>query len=163
MVTIQPRKSRKAMYDAPVHVRRATLAAHLSEDLLLKYNRRSTTVRKGDTVKILRGEFRGTTGKVLAVDTRAQRITVEGATVRTAKHAEKAKPIHPSNVVLTKLDLSDPLRRRKLGVKEEELTEEEKRKPVKEKKAPKKEAEEEEASEEEAPEAVEKGSPEEKE
>ncbi len=65
MSSIQPRKQRKARYDAPLHVRRKQVAGHLSEELLLKYNRRSIPVVTGDEVKIMRGSHKGESGKVV--------------------------------------------------------------------------------------------------
>src|SRR5439155_837593 len=55
-MSTQPRKERKTLYNLPAHLNRARIASHLDEPLLLKYNTRSATVRKGDTVRVLRGE-----------------------------------------------------------------------------------------------------------
>lgn len=131
MVTTQPRKSRKLLYNLPNHLARRQVSAHLSDDLIKKYDRRSLTVRKGDTVRVLRGEYRGTTGKVLEVDTKDRKVTIEGVTLTKADKTQKPRPIDPSNVEITKLDLTDRLRREKLGEKEAPEAE----KPKKEKKA----------------------------
>lgn len=117
-MSTQPRKERKTLYNLPAHKRRAQVAAHLDGPLLEKYKTRSTTLRTGDTVRILRGEYKGTTGKILEVDTRARKVTVDGVTVTKAKSNQVARPIDPSNVVITKLDLTDPFRRAKLGASE---------------------------------------------
>jgi large subunit ribosomal protein L24 len=114
MKSRQPRKTRKEWYTAPLHRRRKQVAAHLSEELLVKYNRRSIPVRKGDTVKVLRGAFKGLVEKVATVDTKSRKITVEKAIIVKADGKQVAKPIDPSNVIITKLNLSDPWRRRKL-------------------------------------------------
>lgn len=136
-MSTQPRKERKALYNAPVHVRRARIAAHLDEPLMLKYDTRSTTLRKGDTVRIMRGEYAGTSGKILEVNTRTGKVTVDGVTVSKAKATQVARPLDPSNLVITKLDLTDPLRRAKLG----EGDEGEREAPAKKaKKTPKEEA-----------------------
>lgn len=119
-MSTQPRKERKALYNAPAHVRRARIAAHLDGPLLEKYNTRSISLRKGDTVRIMRGEFAGTTGKVLEIDTTKGKVTVDGVTVSKAKATQVARPLDPSNLVITKLDLTDPLRRKKLGASEAE-------------------------------------------
>jgi large subunit ribosomal protein L24 len=124
VVTRQPRKQRKALYNLPAHQARKQISAHLAEPLLLKYNRRTTTLRKGDTVKVLRGDFKGTTGKVLEVDVSAMRVTVDGVVTKTAKSVSKPRPIHPSNLLITKLDLTDAFRRKKLGAAESDVTEE---------------------------------------
>src|SRR5690348_7446041 len=96
----QPRKQRKAMYDAPHHIARKAMASHLSEELLLKYNRRSVTLVKGDEVKVLRGDFAGKTGKVIGVDASARRVTVDGVVNKKADGTEVARAIHASNLLI---------------------------------------------------------------
>ena len=136
-MSIQPRKQRKMRYNAPIHRRRKMIASHLAEDLMLKYNKRSVPVKKGDTIKIIRGGLKGHIGKVASVDTRKMKITVEGATVAKADKSQVARPIDPSNVIITHLDLSDPWRsktiekgkikrKRKIKEKKGETKEEEK-------------------------------------
>ncbi len=120
-MSTQPRKERKTLYNLPVHKRRAQISAHLDETLLLKYNTRSAVVRKGDTVRIMRGEYKGTSGKVIGVNTRTRKVTVDGVTVTKAKATQVARPLDPSNLVITKLDLTDPLRREKLGASEADV------------------------------------------
>ena len=144
-MSTQPRKERKALYNAPVHERRARIASHLDEPLLLKYNTRSATLRVGDTVRVMRGEYAGTTGKIVDVNTRTGKVTVDGVTVTKADATQKPRAVDPSNLVITKLDLSDPLRRAKLGASEADATPAE---PKPKKKAKKVE------EEEEAPEAA---------
>lgn len=116
--SIQPRKQRRALHNAPLHRLGKHLHAHLSEELLVKFGKRSTSVRVGDTVKVVRGKHAGTSGDVLTVDRRRFIITIEGVTVKKSDGKEKPKPIHPSDVVLTKLDLTDKKRREKLGATE---------------------------------------------
>ena len=123
-MSTQPRKERRTLYNLPVHKARAQIASHLDEPLLHKYNVRSTTLRKGDTVRIMRGEYAGTTGKVLEVNTRTRKVTVDGVTVTKAKATQVARPLDPSNLVITKLDLTDPLRRQKLGASEADVEQE---------------------------------------
>ena len=112
----QPRKQRKSLYEAPLHKRRKMIASHLSSKYLedaKRYYPRSASVRKGDTVKVVRGSLAGHVGKVEAVDTSSMRITVDGATVSKADGTQIAAKIHPSNVVIEKLDLSDTIRKKK--------------------------------------------------
>ena len=104
------------LYTAPKHIRHRGMAAHLAEDLLLKYNVRSVPVRKGDTVKILRGALKGHVDKVAKVNLKKGLVTIENATIAKADGTQLPKWIHPSNLLITKLDLSDPWRRKKLGV-----------------------------------------------
>ncbi|MCD6473915.1 MAG: 50S ribosomal protein L24 [Thermoplasmata archaeon] len=120
----QPRKMRRFFYNAPQHIKRKMVAAHLAEDLMLKYKRRSIQVIKGDTVKIMRGSYKGRVGKVRKVDVKRQRIEIEGVTITKVDGKSVPYPVHASNVMITKLNLTDPWRRRKL---EEKLSEEEKK------------------------------------
>src|SRR5437870_8284822 len=122
-MSTQPRKERKTLYNLPAHENRARIASHLDEPLLLKYNTRSATLRKGDTVRVLRGEYAGTTGKVLEINTSARKVTVDGVTVTKADATQKPRPIDPSNLIITKLNLEDPKRREKLGATAEEAEE----------------------------------------
>jgi len=111
------RKQRKRMFDAPLHSKRKMISAHLGPKYLedeKKVYPRSVPLRKGDTVLIVRGEEKGREGKVATIDTRRLSITIEGVTVAKADKTQVAKRIHPSNVIITKLDLSDPWRRKKL-------------------------------------------------
>lgn len=151
MVTIQPRKQRLTQNNLPNHSRRAQIASHIEADYRerLKIAPRTVTLRKGDTVRVMRGEYKGTTGKVLSVDTRTRKVTVEGVTVAKADKTEKPRPVDASNLLITKLDLSDPRRRAKLGSAEaeEEARREGAEKP---KKQPKKKAETTEETKEEA-------------
>jgi large subunit ribosomal protein L24 len=112
----KPRKQRNALYSASLHKRRKMISSHLSSKYLedaKRYYPRSAIVRKGDTVKIVRGSFGGHIGKVESVDTRSMRITVDGATKSKADGTQIAAKIHPSNVIITKLDLSDTKRKEK--------------------------------------------------
>ncbi|HEC77433.1 MAG TPA: 50S ribosomal protein L24 [Thermoplasmatales archaeon] len=120
-MSVQPRKQRKFLYNAPLHKKRKWISAHMADDLILKYRRRSLPVIRGDTVKIMRGEFKGTTGKVRKVNTRKGSLEIEGVTITKVDGKKVSRPIHASNVLITKLNLTDPWRRRKL---EEGLPEE---------------------------------------
>ncbi|MDD3398079.1 MAG: 50S ribosomal protein L24 [Candidatus Methanomethylophilaceae archaeon] len=115
------RKQRKAHFNAPVHIRRKMLASPLSKDLRDKYGKRSVRVVRGDTVLVVRGseDVRGTEGKVLEVFTKDGKLSIEGVTQEQADGTAVARPIHASNVVVTKLELSDEWRKEKLLKKKE--------------------------------------------
>lgn len=109
-------KQRKARSQAPLHQKRRMVAAHLDSVLMREYNVRSLTVRKGDTVKVLRGGegVKGVESKVAKVDMQACKIIIENITVAKADGTQKQRVVDPSDVVITKLDLSDPWRKEKL-------------------------------------------------
>jgi large subunit ribosomal protein L24 len=103
------------MFNEPLHTSRKHMGSHLSLELREKYDwLRTIPVRKGDTVKVLRGSFKGHVGKVTNVDSRSGLISVEKATIAKVDGTQLAREMHPSNVIITKLDLSDPYRRRKI-------------------------------------------------
>ena len=107
----QPKKQRRAYFNAPLHKRQKMMAAPLSPELRQQYGIRSLPVRVGDEVLIMRGMFKGHRGKVVRVDLKRMRIFVQGATIKNSRGEDRYYPIHPSNVMIVKLDLSDPRRR----------------------------------------------------
>ncbi|OIO21700.1 50S ribosomal protein L24 [Candidatus Micrarchaeota archaeon CG11_big_fil_rev_8_21_14_0_20_47_5] len=108
MGSTKARKSRKRLFSAPLHIRKAGMHAGLSEELRqkLKTKRNSVAVRKGDTVKVISGKRKGTTGKVMAADTRNACVFMEGASKRNSKGIEKPIPINPSNLQIIDGDFS---------------------------------------------------------
>ena len=120
MVSSKARVQRKTSANAPVHVKRKMLSAHLSKDLSKQYGRRSARVCVGDTVVIARGAegIRGVEGKVIAVMTDEGRVTVEGITINQADGTAVARPVHASNLIITKLNLDDAWRKDALSKKE---------------------------------------------
>ena len=110
------KKQRKARAEAPLHKKKRMVAAHLDSALMSEYNVRSLPVKKGDTVKIVRGakDFKASEAKVASVDLKECKIIIENVTIPKADGTQKPKPVDPSNVLLTKLDLSDPWRKAKL-------------------------------------------------
>ena len=74
-------------------------------------NRTNHHVKKGDQVEIISGNYRGSSGRVLAVFSGKQRVLVEGVRIikkhfrksqdnPSGKIAEREGPIHISNVRL---------------------------------------------------------------
>ena len=78
----QPRKQRKALYNAPAHARGQHLSASLSKDLREKLGTRSLPIRTGDKVSVVRGDFKGHEGEVLSVDYNSYKVTVEEVTFK---------------------------------------------------------------------------------
>jgi large subunit ribosomal protein L24 len=111
----QPRKQRKIRRNAPAHLRGKFLSAPLSADLRKQYNTRNTRIVKGDTVKLVRGEASGTEGVVEEIDVGNYRIVVEGVSIPKADGTEMPRPVDPSNVLITKLNLKDTRRAQKFS------------------------------------------------
>ncbi len=104
------RKQRKYKAEAPLHVLRKMLSTTLSQDLFTKYKKRNIPLRKGDTVKVLRGQFKGKIGKVEKVFAKHQRIVVEGVYLTKKDGNRTVYRLHPSKLMLTELNLDDKKR-----------------------------------------------------
>jgi len=104
------RKQRKYLANAPLHIRRKLLSANLSKELRKKYGRRSFLLRKGDNVKVMRGKFRGKTGKIGNVDLKKLRVSIDGLQ-RQKKDGTKVNVYFaPSNLQIQELVLEDKKR-----------------------------------------------------
>jgi ribosomal protein uL24 len=120
-----PRRQRKALYTADSFERRLRMTVPLSRELRGRFRTRSIPIRKGDVVRVLSGSFVGREERVARVDRRAYTLVLDNITLKTGEEKLKALPIRPSHLVITRLNLSDPWRRRMLKVSEEEVTPEE--------------------------------------
>ncbi|HIP24935.1 MAG TPA: 50S ribosomal protein L24 [Archaeoglobus profundus] len=109
----QPRKWRRWLYKtSKLHDRHRLLHATLSKELRKKYGKRAIRIRKGDKVRIMRGEFAGHEGRVVKVDMKRLKIYVEGVTQRRSDGTEVLIPIHPSNVMIIELGEIDEVRKK---------------------------------------------------
>lgn len=122
MMSEKPRKIRKSLYTAPAHIQSARVSATLSDDLRKKYRINAVRVRKGDTVKVLRGEYSGVEGKVTAVNTDSARLIIEGITREKIRGGAVPVRIHSSKVRVTALNLEDKLRKKQFEPEEESGT-----------------------------------------
>jgi ribosomal protein uL24 len=108
----KPRIQRLFRFTAPLHQRQHFMNAHIDKVLRSKMGIKKRAIRlaKGDTVKIMAGSKKGTTGKVTAVDLRKGRIKVSTLMKKNAKGKEFSVSISPSNVYITDLNLEDKMR-----------------------------------------------------
>ena len=83
------------------------LKCRLDEFLQEEYGLRSLVIKKGDLVRIMRGQFRDTEGKVTEVSYKKGVVYLDNATITKADGKEASVPIHPSNLLLVKLELND--------------------------------------------------------
>ena len=111
MKSKRPGKQRKAFYQAPLHRKRKFLASHLSKELIRQWKRRSLPLRKGDEVKVMRGKFEGTTGKVSKIDLRDLKVYIENVKRKKISGEEVQVPIHPSKLMITNPVMEDPKRK----------------------------------------------------
>lgn len=101
--SIQPRKQRKRLFTAPKHLKAKFLSAHLSKELREKYKTRSFRVRKGDTVKVMRGKFKGKIGKVERVNLKKGLVYVAGVEVMKKLGRKVLVGIRPSKLLILEL------------------------------------------------------------
>merc|ERR1711933_117261 len=104
-VSCSRRKSRKAYFTAPSHIRRKLMSAPLSKDLRTKYSVRSLPIRRDDEVMIVRGHYHDREGKVTQVYRKKWRIHIERVTRDKANGQTVPIGIHPSKVMSTKIKL----------------------------------------------------------
>ncbi|MGC8599879.1 MAG: 50S ribosomal protein L24 [Nitrososphaeria archaeon] len=95
------------------------LRANLSEELRKKYGLRSIRVRVGDTVKVMRGDYKGVQGKVTDVFPDLGRIAVEGLMRKKVNGQEVPVKVHPSKVMVVELNLEDKKRKEEIEGKAE--------------------------------------------
>jgi large subunit ribosomal protein L24 len=99
---------------APKHIRDKSICSTLTDDLREQYNRRSIRVIKGDTVRVMRGEYTGIEGKVEKVNTRRGTLSIEGVQREKVRGGNVKVQIHSSNVRVSGLNLDDKYRQNKI-------------------------------------------------
>jgi len=114
----KPKKQRYFRFNAPLHVRQHFLHSHIDKTLKKKLNLKKSSVQisKGDTVKVMAGSKKGTTGKIIKVDLRSGRVSIDSLTKKNSRGKEFNVSVSASNVYITDLNLSDKYRANKLKV-----------------------------------------------
>jgi len=145
---VKPTKMRNRMiYQATLQTRSKQLGSALSKDLQKKYGKKSARAIEGDSVTILRGEFKGVDGKISKISTQKTSVAIDGVKKEKTKGDKFDVYIHTSNLVITSLNTSDKWRMAKLEGKDprkqpkETTTKENKTEPKVEKEVEKKENE----------------------
>ena len=109
-IVTKPSRQRAEVYRGSAHTMHKLLSAPLSIELRTSQKRRTYTVRMGDTVKIVRGDFAGIEGKITKIDVKRQRLFVEGVSRETVAGTSTNVSVHSSKVIVTKLNLDDKWR-----------------------------------------------------
>ncbi len=142
-------------FNAPSHVRHKLMSAPLSPELTASRGAKTLPVRKGDTVRIQRGDNKGFEGKISRIDLKEYRIYIEGLTREKTDGTNIFLPVHPSKVQIRNLNLDDSWRKDILKRKTEAQKPEKEEKPKAAKKAVKAPAKKQAEEEKEATETVE--------
>jgi len=112
----QPRKQRKYLANAPLHIKRKMLSVNLSKELRKKVGKRKIIVRKDDIVKVTRGKYKKKKGKVTQIKTKLTKIYIEGIQVKKTDGAKVNVSLRPSNLQI--VEMADRRKKKKLNVKE---------------------------------------------
>jgi len=120
--SIQSRKQRKVRYNAPLHVRQKYMHVHLSPELRKKYGVRNIMLKKGDKVKILRGQFKKKEVAVDRIDLKREKVYLNEVEFIKKDGSKTPYPLNPSNLMITTLNLSDKKRKAKLELKSKQGT-----------------------------------------
>ncbi|CAO1627508.1 unnamed protein product [Sympodiomycopsis kandeliae] len=105
MVSSSRRTSRKIHFSAPSHLRRKIMSSSLAKPLREEHGIRSIPIHKDDEVLIVRGSNKGREGRVTQVYRKKWVVHVERVVREKTNGTSVPIPVHPSNVVITKLKL----------------------------------------------------------
>ena len=99
--------NKNTTFNIKKHILDKHICSPLSENLRSEYNKRNARVIKGDTVKVLRGEYKNVEGKVEKVKTGRSTLFIEGIQREASKGGKVKVQIHSSNVIITSFNLHD--------------------------------------------------------
>lgn len=122
----QPRKQKKYLANAPLHIKKKFVSVNLSKELRKEHGR-NVVVKKGDTVKIMKGKFKGKQGKVTEVKLKLSKIFVEGIQVKKQDNSKVNVKLQPSNLQIVKLNMEGKKRFKSKSVAPKEEKSEEKK------------------------------------
>lgn len=115
----QVRKQRKYNYNAPLHIKHKFLSANLSKELRKKHGKRSSPLRKGDEVLVMRGKFHKKKGKIEEINLRKSKVSVEGINNKKKDGTKIKVYFRPSKLQIISLNLDDKKRVRKFKLETE--------------------------------------------
>ena len=86
------------------------ISTSISKDLRKKYSRRSIRIMVNDTVKVIRGEYKGLAGKVAKISIESNSVAIEGNKKEKLKGEKIDVYIHSTNMIITSLNTDDKWR-----------------------------------------------------
>ena len=112
---MKPTKIRnQQIYKATYAIRSKQISGSLSKELRKKYGKRSIRINVDDTVRIIRGEYKGIDGKVTKISTEKSGVAIEGIKKEKLKGEKIDVYIPSSNVLIIGLNTDDHWRKSKL-------------------------------------------------
>ena len=97
-------------WSSRAHVQNKFPCSHLSKELKEKVKARSLRVRKGDKVKVMRGQHKGKSGTVDRVDTKRTKVFISGIEFAKKDGSKSLYPIHSTQLMIMTLEGKDKLR-----------------------------------------------------
>ena len=111
---MKPSKIRnRTIHHPSLALRSKLMASHLSGDLRKTHHTRSVRIVSGDSVTVLRGEYRSVNGRVDKVEP-SRGVTIGGIKMEKPAGEKLDIYIHPSNLLVTALNLDDKRRAAKM-------------------------------------------------
>lgn len=101
----QPRKQRKYRANAPLHLKKKFVSVNLSKELRKKHGKRNVVVKKDDTVKIMKGKFKGKSGKIAKVWLKISKVTINGIQTTKQDGSKVNVKMRPSNLQIIALNM----------------------------------------------------------
>jgi len=118
-----PKKQRKFLANAPLHIKRKIISSGLSKDLRLKYKKRNMPLRKGDKIIITKGKFKGKDGNISEINTKKMKIYIEGIQSKKQDGSKINIPFKSSNLKIIELNLEDKKRLKKIQENNQKIKE----------------------------------------
>ena len=106
----KPKKQRKYIINAPLHVRGKIISSMLSKDIKNLIHVNSLPLRVGDYVKVLRGKYRNVEGFVVYIDRKRYKVYIDSVKFTNKSGKEVYRPIHYSKLMILRLNLKDKKR-----------------------------------------------------
>lgn len=112
---MKPTKMRNLqIYRATNAMRSNQVGGVLTKELRKKYGKRSVRIIEGDSVKVMRGEYKGIDGKVVKIAQDSSSIVIDGIKREKSKGEKIDVYIHSSNIMITGINRDDSWRKNKL-------------------------------------------------
>lgn len=112
MKTINPGKQRKRRFNAPLHKRQKMMSIHLSKNLREQYKKRAIGARKGDEVRVMRGKYRGETGKISKINLKRYKVYIDTIKRKKVSGQEVGVPFDASNLLMLNPVMEDAKRKK---------------------------------------------------
>lgn len=90
------------------------MRAMLSKGLREKYGMKNFSLKKGDKIKVMRGQFKKHEGKIDKINLKKSKVYIEGIEVSKRDGTKTTCPFEPSNLMLVELNADDKMRRKML-------------------------------------------------